>query len=301
MRKIFKKLKIELCRINLINKFFTNRSIAIHKKKIHAIEETYKKKVKFYSPSDFKYLESKKYDSCHIWGSGSTANHTRNLVKNRKDFFHIGFGFSCLLNINFDFYFIENASKKNLELLTAQNKALQKFIDKKKTILVFKNLWQTKNDPDLALKTYKGKVLFIRDLIVPHYNSKDFVIDNTIDCLLSFDEKYFRGACSTVVNAIIFAKFLGFKKIVLHGIDFHGGYFFDKSPYKERYSEMIPPNTKNIFDKKWRNNRNKHPTANCLELILPKLRKQLNYLYNVKLYTSSDTSGSSKYLMTYFK
>ena len=300
MHKILKKIKIGLCKYKTFNKFITSRSIKIHKKKLYKIENSYKK-IRFYSPIDFKYLYSNKYDSCHIWGSGATADITKNFILNRKDFFHIGFGFSCLLNIDFDFYFIENASKKNQNLVTAQIKALENFVFKKNTVVAFKNLWQKKNDVDLALNSFNDKTYFIRDLIVPHYNSHNFAINNTIDHLLKFDEYYFRGACSTVINAIIFAKYLGFKKIVLHGIDFHGGYFFDKSFFTKKYAEFIPPNTEKIFDKKWRNIKNNHPTANCLQLILPKLRDQLNYLYNVKLYTSSDTSGSSKYLMIYFK
>ena len=135
-----------------------------------------------------------------------------------------------------------------------------------KTILIFKNLWQEKNDIDLAYTTYKDKALFIRDLVIPHYNISDFTINNTIDNLLFNDEDYFRESCSSVITAIIFAKYLGFKKIVLHGIDFHGDYFFDQVNYVKKYSELIPPHVENVYDKQWRNNKNKHPTANCLEL-----------------------------------
>ena len=142
MNKISKKIKIKLCNFKLTNKLITDRSIKLHKGKLDKIEKFYERKLKFYSPLNFKYLFKEKYDSCHIWGSGSTSDITKKFIKDREDFFHIGFGFSCLLNINFDFYFIENASHKNVNLLTAQNKALEKFISKKKTILVFKNLWQ---------------------------------------------------------------------------------------------------------------------------------------------------------------
>lgn len=300
MGKIFKKIKIELCRFNLANKLITNRSIKIHKKKFNKIEQSFRKKIKFYSPSDFKYLFNDKYDSCHIWGSGSTADNTKNYIKDREDFFHIGFGFSCLLDIKFNIYFIENASKKNLDLLKAQNKALDRFIDKEKTILIFKNLWQEKNDIDLAYTTYKDKAFFIRDLVIPHYNISDFTINNTIDNLLFNDEDYFRESCSSVITAIIFAKYLGFKKIVLHGIDFHGDYFFDQVNYVKKYSELIPPHVENVYDKQWRNNKNKHPTANCLELILPKLENKLINNYNINLFTASKLSGSSKYLKTFF-
>lgn len=300
MSNISKKIKIELCKFNLTNKLITDRSIEIHKKKIYQIENFYNEKLKFYSPRDFKYLYSKQYDSCHIWGSGSTADITKNFIKHERSFFHIGFGFSCLLDIDFNFYFIENSSKKNLDFLKVQNNALAKFIDTKKTILAFKNLWQEKNDMDLAYETYKNKTLFIRDLIIPHYNMSDFAINNTIDKLLHDDPNYFRESCSSIITSIIFAKFLGFKKIVLHGVDFYGDYFFDKGAYIKKYSEFIPPHVKNIYDKKWRNSQNKHPTANCLEVMLPKLRDKLKIDHNIELLTASKISGSIKHLNSFF-
>ena len=171
---------------------------------------------------------------------------------------------------------------------------------KKKTIIIFKNLWQEKNDIDLAYKTYKDNAFFIRDLVIPHYNISNFTINNTIDNLLFNDKHYFRESCSSVITAIIFAKYLGFKKIVLHGIDFHGDYFFDQINYAKKYSGLIPPHVKNVYDKHWRNNKNKHPTANCLELILPKLENKLINNYNIKLFTASKLSGSSKYLKPFF-
>ena len=300
MREILKKIKIWSCKLNLVNKLITDRSIRIHKKKLHQIEKFYDGRLKFYSPLDFKNLYKDQYDSCHIWGSGSTANSTKSFIKGRKDFFHIGFGFSCLLNIDFDFYFIENASKQNQNLLNAQNKALDKFINNKKTILVFKNLWQAKNDSDLAYETYKDKALFIRDLIIPHYNMSDTPLNNTINKLLDNDPHYFRGSCSTVITSILFAKFLGFKKIVLHGIDFYGDYFFDNNFYIKKYPELIPPHAKNVYDKKWRNKQKKHPTANCLELMIPKIKDKLIDNHNIQLFTSSKLSGSNKYLSSFF-
>jgi len=299
MNNFLKKIKINLCKYQIANKYITNRSIKVHIKKINKIEKYFENRLKFYSPKDFKDLFHNKYDSCHIWGSGGTAEITKKILESRKDYFNIGFGFSCLLNINFDFYFIENASHKNLDLLNAQNKALEKFIYKKKTILVFKNIWQEKNNMDLAYKTYKKKALFIRDLIIPHYNLSDIALNNSVEKLLLSDPLYFRGCCSTVINSILFAKFLGFKKIVLHGIDFSGGYFFDSEIYKKNYPELIPPNVNNIYDKKWRSDNQKHQSANCLELFIPKIKDKLIEDHNIELLSSSKKSGSSKYLKVF--
>lgn len=301
MRKILKKIKINLCKFEIFNKIITDRSIELHKKKINNLEKKFKGRLKFYSPVDFKYLLKKRYNSCHIWGSGSSVNITKKFVINRNDFFHIGIGFSCLLNIDYNFFLIENASKKNINLIEAQNEALKKILSKKKTILVFKNLWQKKNDEDIAYEIYKDKAYFIKDLIIPHYNMSDLTLDNTINKLLIYDPHYFREACSSVVTSIIFAKFLGFKEIVLHGIDFSKDYFFDENYYKKNYPKAIPPHVKDVYDKKWRSNYNKHPTANCLEMLIPKLKVKLKHNYNINLFSSSKSSGSSKFLDTYFK
>ena len=56
----------------------------------------------------------------------------------------------------------------------------------------------------------------------------------------------------------------------------------------------------NIYDKDWRSNKDKHPTANCLEVMLPKLRDKLKLDYNINLLAASKKSGSSKYLNTFF-
>lgn len=298
--KFIKKIKVKLCRFNLFNKLITIRSINIHKKKISAIEKKLKSKVRFYSPIDFWEIPDKKYDTCHIWGSGSSADLSKNLVKNKSNFFHIGFGFACLLNLNFKYYFIENASKNLIDTMTSQNKAIDYFLKKTKTKILFKNLWQDKNDIDFAIDHYSEKVFFIRDIIVPHYINSSKVLDYTIEKLFIHDPIYFRGACSTIINSIIFAKFLGFKKIVLHGVDFYGNYFFDEPKYQKKFPDMIPPYKKNIYNKKWRKQNSKHPSGDCLELILPKLKVFLKNQFDIELLSSIKDSGSSKYLNTFF-
>ena len=70
--------------------------------------------------------------------------------------------------------------------------------------------------------------------------------------------------------------------------------------YIKKYPELIPPHAKNVYDKKWRNKQKKHPTANCLELMIPKLKDKLIDNHNIQLFTSSKLSGSNKYLSSFF-
>ena len=185
--------------------------------------------------------------------------------------------------------------------MNAQNNAIDYFLRKTNSKLLFKNLWQDKNDINFAVDHYKDRVFFIRDIIIPHYINSSKILDYSLEKLLLHDPYYFRGACSTIINSIVFAKFLGFRKIVLHGVDYYGDYFFDNLKYKTSYPNMVPPFKKKIYDKNWRNKYSKHPSGNCLELMLPKLKIILKNKFDIDLFSSIKASGSSKDLETFFQ
>jgi len=56
MNNFLKKIKINLCKYQIANKYITNRSIKVHIKKINKIEKYFENRLKFYSPKDFKDL-----------------------------------------------------------------------------------------------------------------------------------------------------------------------------------------------------------------------------------------------------
>ena len=160
-----------------------------------------------------------------------------------------------------------------------------------------KNIWQEKNDFHLAINTFKNHVSFVRDLTIPHHGNSDVVINECTNKLFEKDDDYFRQSCTSVVTAIIFAYNLGFKKIVLHGVDFGGGYFYDDEA--ENYDKKYIPKmrwsyeTKN-FNKKWINN-SSHPTSGCLVPFITKI-SELMRRNGVELYCSTKKSALSQYL-----
>ena len=301
-------IKQKLCHLPFFNKYITNRSININKRNIQIVEETLNKKgLKMNGPLDYKYINTSDYTHCNIWGSGYSASRSAENKKFTTGSFDIGFSFSYLMELDFDLYFLENASEKISELVSIQKKGLREFLDLKKCKIIFKNILEEKNDLNYAIDEYSNLVSFARDIMVPHYINSNSVYKNTTQILLQKDPFYFRQSCSSVITSIIFARFLGFKDIVLHGVDFGGKYFFDLPEY-DKFSGFKPPqndlNVKGvnkdirIYDKKYRYGNSKHPTCDCLKRFLPLLKENLKK-ENIHLYSASEKSPLSKILPIY--
>ena len=77
-----------------------------------------------------------------------------------------------------------------------------------------------------------------------------------------------------MLTAIIFAVNKGFTRIVVHGIDFGGGYFFDSDPIF-RAEGLVPPPVPEVYDSEWRKQGAAHPTGQCLRLFLAELKSRL--------------------------
>lgn len=303
MKKESLKISVRnnLCKIPIANELITKRAVRIAKKNIKEIESYLnKREISMVSPKDFKYFSPQNYSHCNIWGSGCSAAVSKNNEKLTKDSFDIGIGFSYLLGIEFNFYFIENASKLQDDLVKRQKRGIKRFIDLENCPLLFKNLWESKNDINFAINSYRGMASFARDLNFPHYTNTKQVCNHTLDMLLKNDDDYFKQSCSTVLTSILFAKYIGFKKIVLNGVDFDGGYFFDSQDYNS-LKEFRPPyfdGKLDIYNKKWRDQKKGHPTANCLYVFLPLLRNKLENS-KIKLLGSLEESKLSNLLDTF--
>lgn len=295
---LLKKIKFYLFKFFLIRKIIIKRHFSLHKKRLKLIEKYASKLgINFYSPKDFYSVDINKYNSCHIWGSGSTANQTRQIIKNKKDIFNIGFNLSAILDLKFNFYFIENAQQNNQQLIDIQKQLIENILVPSKCVVLMKNIWQEKNNFELALETFNNHVRFIRDLTIPHYGNSDIIINECTKKLFEKDDNYFRQSCTTVITAIIFAYNLGFKKIVLHGVDFGGGYFYDD--VSENYDKKYIPKKRwsyesEEFNKKWRRN-DSHPTSGCLIPFIKNISNLLNEK-GVDLYCSTHKSPLSQYL-----
>ena len=299
MKLIIKtKIKKFFFKFFVTRKILIKRHISLHKKRLKFIEKYASKfGINFYSPKDFYTINPNNYKSCHIWGSGFSANLTKEIIKSKKDIFNIGINLSAILDLKFNFYFMENAQNNNLQLIDIQKRLIENLLRPAKCIVVMKNIWQEKNDFDLALNTFKDHVSFVRDLTIPHFGDTDTVIDECTKKLFEKDDNYFKQSCTSIVTAIIFAYNLGFKKIVLHGVDFGGGYFYDD--VAENYDKDYIPKKRwskqsEEYNKKWRNN-SSHPTSGCLIPFIKNISKLLRR-NDVDLYCSTKKSPSSQYL-----
>jgi hypothetical protein len=245
-------------------------------------------------PGDIK-VDGRKYSQCNVWGSGWSVKHSILSDRVGENTYDIGFGFSCLNNVKYDLYFIENASPDMRELVFAQKSALYKFVVRHDCPIILKNLWQEKNDIDYAATAYEGlPILFGRDLIIPHKLNTKSSYRRYSKVLTQHDDTYFRQACSTVLTAIIFAVNKGFTRIVVHGIDFGGGYFFDDDASVP--SDVIPPVVSDVYDSSWRKKDARHPTGDCLKMFLFSLKQTLaergiTLLAGVKESPSSEVLG----------
>jgi hypothetical protein len=105
---------------------------------------------------------------------------------------------------------------------------------------------------------------------------------------------------STAITSVFLAYYLGCKKIILHGIDFGGGYFFEHDDFdgNKHYAELAQ---KCMYNKPLQTSEQQHPTAERevgIKQILPVLKKLLCER-GVSLYTSSSISPSSIILPVY--
>ncbi len=281
----------------LFDEFRLKREMRLYRKRLSKVAISLGSYGKYLiGPRDIK-VDAKKYTQCNVWGSGWSVKNSMLSSHVGGNTYDIGFGFSCLNDVKYNLYFIENASPAMSGLVSAQKSALHKFVVRHGCPIIIKNLWQEKNDIDYAATAYEDlPVFFGRDLIVPHKLNTISSYRRYSNILIQYDDLYFRQACSTVLTAIIFAINKGFTKIVVHGIDFGGGYFFDSDP-TFRAEGLVPPPVPAVYDPGWRKQGAAHPTGQCLRRFLGEL-KSILHNRDVELIAGCAQSPASEILGT---
>lgn len=173
---------------------------------------------------------------CHIIGSGWSLNHSKHII-GEKDFV-IGFNYSAFADIKFDAYFIELAGSKLRFESIIQYMILNEAVFPYTENIFFKNIWEPKNDLDMMIKFYRDRIIFIKDILLYTKDEKDAYV--IVENMLQMDKIYVKQICSSVLALISIAALSGFKKIVLHGIDFYGPHFFDMSEFVNRRKTELP-------------------------------------------------------------
>ncbi|MBU4524539.1 MAG: hypothetical protein KUA37_13475 [Desulfomicrobium sp.] len=175
---------------------------------------------------------------CHVLGSGYSLNDSLSLIDSEKDFV-IGFNFSGLAYRNSDLYFIEICN--NYNVVSKAQYILWRHLcsSGKKTQYIFKNIAERHNCIFNIDKKYGNKVLYLKDAIVGLDDVKSL---NFFSKMLLCNSVLFSNqvqSISTAITAVALAYKIGFKKIILHGIDFSGPHFYDIVKFSDVQCELI--------------------------------------------------------------
>ncbi len=240
-----------------------------------------------------------KKNVCHIIGSGASLNKTKEVI-GENDFI-IGNNFAGLCPLDYDLYFVEFGGYDVQEVSEKHLKIVKKNVLKHTDAIYFKNLWEKKNDGEFIVDKWIGYALPIFDYVVPCISKKR--LDQTLRFCLKKNSKWMPQFISTVVTGIFVAYHLGFEKIVVHGVDFGGKYFYDSDDFTGDINLRPDYNKiKGLSTDNYSNSRNgsssPHSTAvseigmkSVLGVISDILKEKSIYLYS-----AGESSESSKLL-----
>lgn len=247
-----------------------------------------------------KRKKNKLSNICHIIGSGYSVNRSKTKINTKTDFI-MGCNLAALIDLKFDFYSIEFSSidKKYEPKYTVRNIVKHK-LQKEGTFTIFKNITSNKLDFSF-LNSYNNMIDFILDYSWRCFNRTQlkYYIQNY---LFKKNKKLFYQYNSTLVLLISIAYELNFKKIVIHGLDFGGKYFFSDQNIIHKNKHLIYKNELNTYKNhniSKKGSYQSHKTLNMnlmFKLISSSLLKK-----KVTLYSATKNSASSKFLKVFNK
>ena len=226
------------------------------------------------------------YNVCHIIGTGFSV--WDSIKKVRSCDFCFGFQYSALIErLKFNLVFFELGGSKVFQE-AEQGLAIADGLPQS-TIKVFKNAFSHHNDFEFIKKHWSCRALLLADQACMNYdrNYTDFLIKRSLDRAT----EVFIQVQNTTYIGIILAFQLGFRNIVLHGVDLGGAYFYSKLP--EHLQEYTP-----ILSKNFDGNIKPVNLMNDYVYVLRRLRAEL-HIRNVNLLSASPESGSSAILNCY--
>lgn len=221
---------------------------------------------------------------CHVIASGYSAidAYKRGVVKEND--YVIGFNFAAFLPYRFDFYFCEDNSHDDdygfectKEQLLLLNKCRNNISN-----LFFKNIYSSKCDCFELLNKSSINYSIVLD---------KQVYTEIIDKLFAKPKILMPQYYTTTITATMLAYHAGFRKIVIHGLDFGGDYLFQSEELQKRI-EMDAPLRLDVKANSTYNSKQ--------EWIWPKLIKKFSKK-NIKIYCASQDSRFKEYAELYLK
>lgn len=235
----------------------------------------------------------KKTDICHIIASGWSLNYSAKLIPENN--FVIGFNYAALSDIKFDVYFFEIGSCRFKELSENSLTIAREKLLKENCSIYFKNLWEGCNDVDFIVNNWMDLSRIIKDRV---YLIKDIAhTDKVVNYAFTDNSVFLPQICSTTVTATILAYRAGFKKIIIHGLDFGGDHFYGVDGFipNNTVKEKIKISASNKIDK---NAVHKTAQGIGMKTILPSMYSFLKK-NKVELYCAVNKSPSSEYIPVY--
>lgn len=234
---------------------------------------------------------------CHIIGLGWSLNDSIGVI-DKNNSFVIGMNNAAISGLKFDLYLMEPGGCTP-ERTYIQKKIINDLLNLEKERILMKNIYTCEqNKLKYLIDSYVDKLSFIHNIGITCGNEKN--LNYWIKKLMYRDIKSIKQYRSTVITAILIAKNAGFKKIVIHGVDFGGEYFYDAEIFKNKESYKPPQNEKYKLYKKSKNTLI-HPTANKkmgIQQVLPIFQDRLADK-GVSLLCASKKSPLSKILRIY--
>jgi hypothetical protein len=219
---------------------------------------------------------------CHIIATGHSAIASYNAGIVSENDYIIGFNFAGFLPYEYDLYICEDVK---IDRRTVVLKELLKKCIKPQTKTIFKNAYSI-NTVVLAKYYKNANFAIVWDKPI-RTNDKNKIINN----LFKFPSCFMKQHGSTVITATMIAYHSGFKKIIIHGLDFQGPHIFHNLELQKQIGIVNPiPYYGNYTVK--------HVTASYQELIWPSLIKELQKK-EVEIYSACQDSKFSEYAPVY--
>jgi hypothetical protein len=242
--------------------------------------------------------EQKNANVCHIVGSGWSLNHSMREIQPGD--FTIGFNYAAISDLDFDTYFFEFGGQQVKEISNNHLALARDKVIGKTNLIYFKNIWEGKNDVDFISLNWLNLARPVLDHLYVALDKRH--LSHVLTCCLNDRSKYIPQICSTVVTAVVLAYQAGFEKIVIHGLDFGGQYFYECMEIEIDPRFLPPPKSMSGFYGKT-SKTEVHPTASSavgMRDIIPILHDLLE-LRSIELMCGYENSPSSEYLPVYRK
>jgi len=186
---------------------------------------------------------------CHIIASGESLNSTKSKINPAEDYI-FGFNFAMQSGLIFDAYCLEVACNDCGENSKWSN-MFRKLVPMSMRIpdnLFFKNAWMGTIDLEYIKSNYNSYFGVVKDRVIFGGYSASKIENLALSKMLLKKDHEFVRQNMTLVALILLCYFVGFKKIVLHGADFGGKYFFESEDCGFSFSFETPKSKQKEID-----------------------------------------------------